>query len=151
MAAIPKRAVVRWEGLEELVGAIGAMKRRAPREIRKMAKKSGWAVLDNYKKNLRGSEPSTAERPLPVGRRTGRLYEGAQIQNKPSAFRDQWTVFNETPYSGWLEFGTSKMVPRRPLQVAVETVSNETPAEMGRVIEDILMWGVRQGGRISGE
>jgi len=90
--------------------------------------------LDLYRKNLSGSRPSTAARPLPVGVRTGWLLSRAQaVQINQYAYR----VFNDADYSGWIEDGTRFMAPRRPLQDATDQIEEMVPGEMNDVVTEV--------------
>jgi HK97 gp10 family phage protein len=46
----------------------------------------------------------------------------------------RFDVFNDAFYAAFIEDGTVKMTPRRPLGNAVDQVSNKVPGEMGKVV-----------------
>lgn len=77
-------------------------------------------VHAKYVVNLSGSVPSTSERPLPVGVRSGRLRAGA-LKQKAARVGDVWAgrVYDDVPHAGFIEFGTRRITPRQPLANAV--------------------------------
>lgn len=84
-----------------------------------------------YIRNLSGSVPSTAARPLPVGVRTGYLRSMAKTR-KINQY--SWRTYNSAFYASFIESGTRRMLPRRPLGDAVDQISRTIPGEMGKVI-----------------
>jgi len=132
---MPLRSRIEWQGLARFTGVLETGKRRIPAKFNDLTRKAGGIVLDLYKDNLSGRVPSTAAQPLPVGIRSGRLLEGAKMVQVNQYRVD---IENDTPYSAFLEFGTYKMAPRRPLSDAVEKfIGEDLPDEARRVMAEI--------------
>ena len=132
---MPLKSSTRFERLTQLVAATQKAKSRWPRSANALTKKAGGELLDLYKDNLSGSVPSTAEDPLPVGIRSGTLLEGAEMVQVNQYRAD---IKNDVPYSGFIEDGTYKMAPRRPLADAVEQYTGEElPNDAMEVVVDV--------------
>ena len=84
--------------------------------------------------NLSGTKPSTSSSPLPVGVRTGTLRAGAE---KHQLNQYSYTIDNNVEYAGFIEAGTQKMTPRRPLANATEQIEKQVPGRMGEVITKV--------------
>ena len=122
---------VRFKGLSKTLKELAKVRGRWPTEANRMTKRSAWRIHDLYYENLSGYRPSTAEDPLPVGVRTGTLRAGAKVK-QVNQFRAD--IVNDVPYSGFIEDGTRKMAPRRPLRNAVEQY---TEGELPNDIHDV--------------
>ena len=132
---MPLQSRIEWQGLSRFTGVLEKGKARIPPKFNDLTRTAGGIVLDLYKDNLSGRVPSTAAQPLPVGIRSGRLLEGAKMVQVNQYRVD---VKNEVPYSAFLEFGTYKMAPRRPLSDAVEKfIGEDLPDEARRVMAEI--------------
>lgn len=81
--------------------------------------------------NYPGPVPAT----LPVGVRTGQLLAGA---NKRQINQWSFWVFNPVEHAAYIEFGTSRMAPRRPLGDAVEQAEAEVSNRMGEVANGLV-------------
>lgn len=88
-----------------------------------------------YLENLEGAVPSTADNPLPVGIRSGDLFEKAQLIN---VNRFAFSVINTSDHAGFIEDGTEKMVARHPLQDAVDIMESQMDVEMDSVMTTII-------------
>jgi hypothetical protein len=88
---------------------------KAPMEIDQLLTRArheeATKSLRHYRQNLSGSVPSTASRPLPVGVRSGKLLGSARLHQGKFGFN----LYNNASHAKYIEFGTSKMVARRPL------------------------------------
>ena len=104
-----------------------------------MTKRASGRMLALYVENLSGSEPSTTEQPLPVGVRTGTLRAGAKVKQVNQYRAD---LYNDVPYAGFIEDGTRKMAPRRPLRDAVEQY---TEGELPNDAHDVVVRVWREG------
>ena len=110
-------------------------KEKTAREIAALAKSEGNETLENYQKNLSGSQPSTSSSPLPVGIVTGELRSSASIVINDKSF----VIFNSAEHAGWIELGTVKMAPRRPLGDAFGKLDRRILKRMDGVMNTI--WG----------
>ena len=129
------RSRVEFRGMTNLTQALAQGRRMTARELSKFTQVAGGHVLDLYKDNLSGRVPSTAERPLPVGIVSGELLDSADMKQVNQYRVD---VVNDAPHSGWIEKGTSKMAPRRPLEDAVqEYTQGDLPDDANQVIRDV--------------
>jgi len=127
---------VQWVGLTQMVFDLkSGVQQRMGRGVNDFTKSMIDTVHQLYVENLSGGAPSTASRPLPVGVRSGTLLAGAKKQ-QINQYRGD--VFNEVPYSGFIEVGTYKMAPRRPLGNAVDLVRGMVPGEMGEVVTAVV-------------
>lgn len=128
---------VHWVGLTEM--AFDLRVRRPSKmvhEINELTKRMLDMVHATYVENLSGTVSSTAARPLPVGVRTGRLRAGA---TKRQINQYSGEITNDVPYAGFIEVGTRKMAPRRPLSDAVDKVSHLVPGELEKVLTTVLI------------
>jgi len=128
------QATVKWKGLTKLVKGIEDGKAKTKPSLSEFTRKLGKDVLDKYQENLSGAVPSTAARPLPVGVVTGELLAGARVKQVNQYRTD---VYNDAGHSGWIEDGTSKMAPRRPLKNALDQIEETVPGRMGEVTRKI--------------
>src|SRR5690242_9734307 len=82
-----------------------------------LTRDTGEETFLRYLENLEGSQPSTASDLLPVGMVSGDLYSKAQlvILNQYA-----WQIRNMSDHADVIEFGSSKMVARGPLNDAVD-------------------------------
>lgn len=126
---------VSWRGLSEMIRDI---KRRQlvewPKGANAMTKKAMNTIHATYVQNLSGAVPSTAVKPLPVGVRSGNLKAGAK---KRQVNQYRCYVENLVPYSGFIENGTYKMAPRRPLADAVEKFEAGLQIEAEKVLVEV--------------
>jgi len=128
---------VRWEGLAQMAFDLKVRKPSLMvREVNDLTKTLIGDVHTIYVENLSGSVPSTASRPLPVGVRSGDLRRGAK---KRQINQYAGEVTNEVPYAGFIEAGTRKMAPRRPLGDAVDQVEQMVPGELDKVLTTVLI------------
>lgn len=128
---------VQWEGLTQM--AFDLQKKKPslmPQGINEMTKGLIDMTWQIYYDNLSGSVPSTATHPLPVGMRSGDLRRGAK---KRQINQYSGEVTNDVHYAGFIEAGTRKMAPRRPLGDAVDQVSEMVPGKMGEVMTTIVV------------
>lgn len=95
----------------------------------------GEELLRLYRENLSGDQPSTADDPLPVGIVSGDLLAGAELRvlNQYS-----FEVVNAVPYSGFIEDGTEKMAPRRPLQNAADVQALHFDSDMQGILVEFM-------------
>lgn len=127
---------VTFTGLTKLVSDLKRAKVVWPKEADKLTKKVGNEMLAFYQSNLSGSRPSTTAVPLPVGVVTGDLLEGAKMK-QVNQFRTD--VINDDFKAAWIEFGTSKMTPRRPLGAAVEEYTGgDFPNDANEVLPKVF-------------
>jgi len=127
---------VRWFGLTQMALDLGkGMPDRLGRGVNQYTKNLLETTHTLYVENLSGGSPSTTERPLPVGMRSGTLKAGAR-----KVQRNQYSgeVLNDVPYAGWIEVGTCKMAPRRPLGDAVDRVREMIPGELAQVMTTVV-------------
>lgn len=127
---------VQWRGLTKLLEELTEnIPQRASRDMAALTQQSGEDMLAAYRENLAGAVPSTEDSPLPVGMRSGQLYEGAQMEivNQYS-----FNVFNDTDYAGWIEDGTIHMAPRHPLQDAVDQLEYDLDERLDEVMVGII-------------
>lgn len=87
-----------------------------------------------YVVNLSGTKPSTASSPLPVGVVTNDLRSKAE---KRQINQYSYEIKNDSDHAEHIEFGTQKMVARRPLQNASEQIEKQVPGEMGKVMRKV--------------
>jgi hypothetical protein len=128
---------VQWIGLTEMAFDLKVRKpRKMIRGIDGLTKDMMDMLHQFYVENLSGSVPSTAARPLPVGVRSGRLRAGAM---KRQINQYACEVSNTVYYAGFIEVGTRKMAPRRPLGDAVDKLSQMVPGKLGKVLTTILI------------
>ena len=126
---------IEWKGLARFMGVLERGKARIPPKFSDLTRRAGGQILDLYKDNLSGRAPSTAAHPLPVGIRTGTLLEGAKM-TQVNQYRVD--VENDVPYAGFIEAGTYKMAPRRPLKAAVDQfIDEDLPDEAREVMVEI--------------
>jgi hypothetical protein len=127
---------VEWDGLTKMILDMDQnVPRNASREMAGMTRDLGDDMLQLYRDNLEGSEPSTAANPLPVGMRSGDLYAGATLSvTNQYAF----SLYNDTPWAGFIENGTVKMAPRLPLANTVETVEQYMDVTLDEVMVGII-------------
>jgi hypothetical protein len=93
---------------------------------------------ENYVENLSGVEPSTNERLLPVGVRSGTLRSRAKaVIINQYAFREE----NDTPWAQYIEWGTRYMTARAPMRAAKEKMERSVPGKMGETM--VRGWPVR--------
>ncbi len=131
------KSSVRWEGLSQMAFDLKRTKPSLmPQGINELTKGLIEMVHTIYYDNLSGSVPSTAEHPLPVGMQTGDLRRGAK---KRQINQYSGEVFNDVHYAGFIEAGTKKMAPRRPLGDAVDQVSEMVPGKLDQVLTTILV------------
>ena len=128
---------VRWEGLTQMAFDLKRTKPSLmPQGINELTKGLIEMTHTIYVENLSGSVPSTAEQPLPVGVRSGKLRRGAK---KRQINQYSGEVTNDVEYAGFIEAGTRKMAPRRPLGDAVDQVSEMVPGRLDQVLTTILV------------
>lgn len=132
---MPLQSRVEWVGLTKMIEDIANRSRvRWPQGCIKLTRKWANKVHKRYVENLSGSAPSTSEKPLPVGVRSGDLRAGAKtVIINQYKFREE----NDVPYSGFIEDGTVKMTPRRPLGNAVFRTQDEAPGDMNEVLVEV--------------
>jgi hypothetical protein len=120
--------------LTRLTHALQKGQVKATKGITQLTRDTGQKVHTKYVENLSGTQPSMAADPLPVGVVSGELRSKAK-----SVQVNQYRVdeVNDAPHSGWIEHGTAKMAPRRPLGDAVQQVGEELPGDMGEVNREI--------------
>lgn len=135
---MPSPITVEVKGLTLAINDLRGRSKGMGEEIGRMTRGLSNDLHAEYVANLSGAVPSTAERLLPVGVRTGLLRSSAKavIINRYS-FREE----NDAPYAGYIEFGTSKMVARAPMRNAKEKLEEEVPGKMDEVI--LRGWPVR--------
>lgn len=133
---MPLSSSVSFEGLTKI---LGDFQERIPQNASRII--AGWTgelgvfLHETYRENLAGFEPSTAEEPLPVGVRSGDLYMGAELHVlNQYAFEE----INNVEYSGFIEDGTYKMAPRRPLQDAADQLTEKMGAEQEQILVEIM-------------
>lgn len=128
---------VRWEGLAQMAFDLKVRRpSKMVQEVSGLTKTLTGSVHEIYVDNLSGSVPSTATHPLPVGVRSGDLRRGAK---KRQINQYAGEVTNEVPYAGFIEVGTRKMAPRRPLGDAVDQVGQMVPGELDKVLTTVLI------------
>lgn len=128
---------VRWEGLTAMIMDLQAgVPATMVREVNEYTKDVLEMVHQVYVENLSASGPRTAHSGLPVGVRSGTLRAGAQ---KRQINQYAGEVFNEVEYSGYIETGTRRMPPRRPLGDAVQQVEQMVPGRMGEVMTTVVI------------
>ena len=128
---------VKWKGLTKTVFDLRhGVPKRMQRSCNSMTKDMLEIVHQLYVDNLSGTQPSTASRPLPVGVRSGKLRDGAE---KRQINQYAGEVVNDVEYSGFIEIGTSKMAPRRPLANAVDLAGGMVPGRMDQVMTEIVL------------
>ncbi len=135
---MPLISGVAWEGLTKMaLDFKETIPRNMSRTMAGWTRELGEESIRLYRENLRGSQPSTAEDPLPVGIRTGALLAGAELH-----LLNQWAweIINAVPWAGWIEDGTQFMAPRRPLGDAVDVLEKKLGVEgaMDRVLTLVL-------------
>ncbi len=127
---------VQWTGLTELIAELEEhLPRRASRDIAALNDEYMETVLQLYRDNLAGTVPSTEDWLLPVGMRSGELYEGArgELVNQYSH-----VVYNDDPKAGFIEYGTVHMAPRMPLSDAVDKVEQTLDVTLDEVMMGII-------------
>ena len=132
---MPQGWGVTWTGLTELTKFMGGMKQRSRDERAKLTKTLGETTLRWYQENLSGNWPSTASSPLPVGVVTGDLLGKASMRMS-GIFK--FFVENTSDHAAYIEFGTSKMVARRPLWDAIQSLESVLPEALKRSIGVIV-------------
>jgi hypothetical protein len=126
---------VTWMGLGSMIADIKYRNRiRWPQSANRLTQRWLTNVHNRYKRNLSGRHPSTASHPLPVGIRSGTLLAGAQ-KRQINQYRGY--IENLVPYSGFIEEGTYKMAPRRPLGAAVEVEERKTKYDAEAVMVEV--------------
>jgi hypothetical protein len=132
----PLQSKVTFKGLTKTLKELRAVRGRWPKEANRMTKRGAWRIHDLYFENLSGYKPSTTEDPLPVGVRTGTLRAGAKVKQVNQYRAD---IVNDVRYAGFIEDGTRKMAPRRPLRNAVEKYTDgELPNDQHDVV--VRVW-----------
>jgi hypothetical protein len=127
-------------GIVEIQYALERVAGLAEREIEAFVDDIVDDVHEQYVANLSGSVPSTAARPRPVGVRTGKLRAGAKKERARTntvTGRTTGRVYDETPYAGFIEFGTRKMAPRQPLADALDQKA-QVDSRMDRVMMRVV-------------
>lgn len=128
---------VKWKGLTKTIYDLRRdLPKRMERSCNGMTKDVLNVVHTVYVENLSGARPSTAAQPLPVGMRSGDLRAGAK---KRQINQYAGEIVDDVDYSGWIEIGTWKMAPRRPLGNAVDLAGEMVPGEMGQVLTEIVL------------
>jgi hypothetical protein len=94
-------------------------------------------ALSAYTDNLSGSSPSTNTSPLPVGIDTGDLLSHAE-QDSKLLNQYAFSLANDSDHAGFIEFGTVYLVPRMPLQDAINKLEEELQIEMDSVLAEIM-------------
>ena len=77
---------------------------------------SGQEIADAVRDELDVSYPPASEPGHPPHRRTGRLQEGVSYIVRQEGSKTFLEVANDTPYAGYLEFGTDRIAPRPALE-----------------------------------
>lgn len=131
------KATVKWKGLTEFTAPLKSGRRRISSSANRMTKRLKNRMRKEYVANLSGAVPSSDESPLPVGVQSGELLQGAR---EGSRQLNSWAFeqANSAPHAGHIEFGTSKMLPRRPLADAVDKVGETVPGEMAQVLGEVF-------------
>lgn len=128
---------VKWQGLTEMVMDLKrGVPMRTTRTVNEYTKDVLNMALQIYVENLSGGGPRKATSGLPVGVRSGDLLAGAK---KRQINQYAGEVYNRVPYSGWIEEGTRRTPPRRPLGNAVDRVGWMLPGRMGKVMTTIVI------------
>lgn len=133
---MPAGSTVSWKGLEKMILDLQeTIPRQCSQSMSNLTQDTGETMLLRYQENLEGTVPSTASDPLPVGMRSGDLYDGANLrQINQYAFE----LSNDVDYSGWIEMGTEHMAPRHPLQDAVDITESEMDVTLDDVAREIF-------------
>ena len=137
---MPLRSSVSFTGLTRLFTGITNMPAFAQSALHDMTEALGTELLQAYKDNLNGVVASTADDPLPVGVRTGELLAGAQLEANAGQAVNQhaFRIVNNTPWAGFIEDGTVKMAPRRPLGAAIDKMADRFGAAVGQAMTKIV-------------
>ena len=129
-----KRTSITMRGLTATIASIEGSARKMQPTINIMTKDLMNVHYALYVTNLSGTKPSTSSQPLPVGVDTNELRSSAQ---KRQINQFSYDIFNDAPHSAWIEFGTQKMTPRKPLQDASEQIEKQVPGKMGEVMRKV--------------
>jgi hypothetical protein len=132
------QATVKWQGLDKLQAGMKSKGTKSKRYIREWNELAGDLVEMRYIDNLSGSRPSTAASPLPVGVRSGTLKAGVHKEKKGGGRNVSVEITNRAGHAGWIEDGTYKMAPRKPLKDAVDKTEKEVPGQLGDVMVKIV-------------
>jgi hypothetical protein len=129
---------VQWEGLTKtILDFQETIPQNASRAIADMTEDLFETTLLRYIENLSGGSPSTDEAPLPVGIESGDLlghaWSDSQLTNQYA-----FELKNNSDHAAYIEFGTSKMAPRAPLQDAVDVLERETGQRLEDVTREIM-------------
>lgn len=126
---------VTFTGLTRLMTGLSRAPDVTDQHLSDWTKELGDEFLQAYQDNLSGSSPSTADSPLPVGIRTGELIAGATLtQTNQFSFQ----ITNTSDHAGEIEYGTSVMAPRRPLQDVIDKMGALIGEQIGEVQQSIL-------------
>lgn len=121
-------------GLKELILGMLGISQKAENSIPEMTSRTGEATFQKYQDNLQGSQPSTDENLLPVGMVSGDLYSKAQLTVNDYS----WGIENQSDHAGFIEYGTSKMVARAPLQDAMNSFEEDVQDDIDSTMESIV-------------
>lgn len=126
---------IQWTGLEELILGMKGISQQSSLAIAEMTRETGEETFLRYLENLEGSSPSTDSDPLPVGMRSGDLFSKAQLE---IVNQYAWTIKNESDHAAFIEFGTSKMAAREPLNDAVDILERQMDAKLDEGMRSII-------------
>lgn len=136
---MPLPITVQVKGITSTVQDLRKRSGGMPSNIGKMTRALSNILHAQYVANLSGIEPSTSARLLPVGVRTGLLRSRAkQVIINQYAFAEE----NDTPYAGYIEWGTVKMVARAPMRDAKQRLESLVPGQMNDVM--VKGWPVKK-------
>lgn len=99
-----------------------------------MTAEVGQEGFAEYQANLSGGQPSTAANPLPVGVVSGELLGAATLTLETMAA----TISNPCNHAAYIEFGTSKMVARKPLWDAVQKMEGLVPTAQQKAVQMVF-------------
>lgn len=126
-----------WTGITSVLNGIDKITDYSQQAISQMTNDLFDFVKSKYIDNLSGTSPSTSANPLPVGIDTGDLISHAE-QDSHLLNQYAFQLANYSGHSDIIEFGTTYITPRLPMQDAINQLELELQIEMDSVMTSIM-------------